>query len=58
MNPEVPPPDWTDYIDPDHDANVDWSILVWSFVIGFAATIGGFVLWGIGKVFLSVIMLP
>jgi hypothetical protein len=39
VNPETPPENWINYTDPDHDANVEWSVLVWTFVAAFCITI-------------------
>ena len=58
MNPETPPENWISYVDPDHDANIEYSELIWFGVIGFAVTIAGFVLWIASKVFLSMVMIP
>jgi hypothetical protein len=58
VNPETPPENWISYTDPDHDANVEWSELVWFGVIGFAVTIAAFVIWVVSNVFLSAVMIP
>lgn len=58
MNPEVPPENWIEYTDPDHDANVDYAELIWFGVIGFFVTLAAFTLFVVGEVFLSAVMIP
>ena len=56
FNPETPPSHWTDEVELDQCANVEWSECVWFGVIAFAVTVAGFVLWIVGNVVMSVIV--